>query len=290
MASLIPEDPSIGFIANLIDEAFDEFGLYMVHHMRWVTAAQDNDAGKRLSREFKRVLPLGLNKILATRFPHRQVRRLPYLFSVAPAGYQCDMPAKLTPPNIEGFPSTHVLLNLAWRKNLAALENIFTQQTYLLGEQFTVADASVYGQLYMNMSDPSAAKSIKQLAPVTYQWLININQGKHVEDNGALFLSAHLSPLLDIISKTFIPLMQQNAQAFYMAKKQGDMQFNEAAFDDRTNIYAGESLGLSFKSVVKSFQIKVWQSLQNQWSDLTDAQTEIIHKNTHYDISQLFLY
>jgi hypothetical protein len=290
LASLIPEDPSIGFIANLIDEAFDEFGLYMVHHMRWVTAAQDNDAGKRLSREFKRVLPLGLNKILATRFPHRQVRRLPYLFSVAPADYQCDMPAKLTPPNIEGFPSTHVLLNLAWRKNLAALENIFTQQTYLLGEQFTVADASVYGQLYMNMSDPSAAKSIKQLAPVTYQWLININQGKHVEDNGALFLSAHLSPLLDIISKTFIPLMQQNAQAFYMTKKQGDMQFNEAAFDDRTNIYAGESLGLSFKSVVKSFQIKVWQSLQNQWSDLTDAQTEIIHKNTHYDISQLFLY
>jgi len=113
LASLIPEDPSIGFIANLIDEAFDEFGLYMVHHMRWVTAAQDNDAGKRLSREFKRVLPLGLNKILATRFPHRQVRRLPYLFSVAPADYQCDMPAKLTPPNIEGFPSTHVLLNLA---------------------------------------------------------------------------------------------------------------------------------------------------------------------------------
>jgi glutathione S-transferase len=286
---VIPTDPSIAFVANLIDEAFDEFGLYMVHHMRWVTAAQDNDAGKRLSHEFRRILPLGLNKIMAIIFPRRQVRRLPYLFSVAPTAYQCDMPAKLTPPSIDGFPPTHALLDLAWRKYLAALERIFTQQTYLLGDQFTLADASVYGQLYMNMSDPSAANSIKELAPATYQWLININQGKHVFDHGALFISPHLSSLLAIISKTFMALMKQNAEAAFEAKKQGATQFNEAAFDNRTNIYSGEILGLPFKSVVKTFQVEVWQSLQSQWACLTEAQTEVIHKNANHDISQLFL-
>jgi glutathione S-transferase len=63
---VIPTELSVAFVANLIDEAYDEFGLYMAHHMRWVTAAQDNDAGERLSHEFRRVLPLGLNKILAS--------------------------------------------------------------------------------------------------------------------------------------------------------------------------------------------------------------------------------
>lgn len=288
-APLIPAEPSAAFIANLIDEAFDEFGLYMVHHMRWVIAAKDNDAGKRLAHEFRRVLPLGLNNIMALSFPRRQVRRLPYLFSVAPKDYHCDMPLKLTPPSPEDFPPTHALLDLAWREYLAALENIFTQQKYLLGDQFTLADASVYGQLYMNMSDPSAANSIKELAPTTYQWLININQGNHVLDHGALFISPHLSSLLAIISNTFMALMKQNAAACFKAKKQGKTQFNEVAFDNRINIYSGEILGLPFKSVVKSFQTEVWQSLQNQWSCLTPAEIEAIHKNANCDIGKLFL-
>jgi glutathione S-transferase len=285
---VIPTDPSLAFIACLIDEAYDEFGLYMAHHMRWVAAAQDNDAGKRLSHEFRHVLPLGLNKTLAASFPRRQVRRLPYLFSVAPADYQCDMPANLTPPAVDGFPATHALLDIAWREYLAALENVFTQQAYLLGEQFTVADASVYGQLYMNMSDPSAADSIKELAPATYQWLININKGQHVTDDGPLFLSPQLAPLLDIIGKTFTPLMTQNTLAFSIARQQGETNFNETAFDNRHNIYSGEILGLPFKSVAKSFQTEVWKNLQSQWSCLSETQIQIIYSTTGFDISQLF--
>ena len=53
---LFPEDPCLGFVAQLIDEAFDAFGLYMVHHKRWVLSAASNDAGRRLAREFARVL------------------------------------------------------------------------------------------------------------------------------------------------------------------------------------------------------------------------------------------
>ena len=83
--------------------------------------------------------------------------------------------------------------------------------------------------------------------------------------------------------------MKQNAQAFSEAKKYGDTQFNERAFDRRINIYSGKILGLSFKSVVKSFQAQVWKNLQSQWSCLSQAQTEEIYKKTNYKISQLFL-
>jgi glutathione S-transferase len=52
---LVPPDPALAFAALLLDEAFDEIGLYLVHHNRWVLSAATNDAGARLAREFARV-------------------------------------------------------------------------------------------------------------------------------------------------------------------------------------------------------------------------------------------
>ncbi len=147
---LLPENPAIGFICQLIDEAFDEFGLYMVHHNRWVTSAATNVMGEMTAREMRKVVPPFLRSRMARQLPERQVRRCPYLFSVAPAGYQCGMPAALTPPAREGFPPTHALLDEAWRRYLGAMETVLAQQPYLLGQRFTLADASAYGQLGMN--------------------------------------------------------------------------------------------------------------------------------------------
>src|SRR5689334_8831511 len=100
---LVPVDPAVAFVARLIDEAFDEFGLYMVHHNRWVMSATTNDAGSRLAGEFRRVFPPGVGPIVRRRFSERQVRRLPYLFSVAPHGYSAGVRAALTPPAPPGF-------------------------------------------------------------------------------------------------------------------------------------------------------------------------------------------
>ena len=99
---LFPEDPATSWVAQLIDEAFDEFGLYLVHHQRWVTSARRNDAGKRLADEFRRVLPPLAGRSFARRFAARQVRRLPYLFSVAPDGFR--LPG--LPADVQPFPGT----------------------------------------------------------------------------------------------------------------------------------------------------------------------------------------
>jgi glutathione S-transferase len=82
-------DPAINMVSALIDEYADEFGLYIVHHMRWKYSAGKNNAGQRLADEFKGLMA-PLNKLLAINFPKRQVSRLPYLFSFAPEGYQQD--------------------------------------------------------------------------------------------------------------------------------------------------------------------------------------------------------
>ena len=86
---LIPQDPRLAFICQLIDEAFDEFGLYMVHHMRWVCSAQTTPMGQMSAREFRPLWPPGylcrlFEPLHARYLCRRQVSRCPYLFSVAP--------------------------------------------------------------------------------------------------------------------------------------------------------------------------------------------------------------
>lgn len=274
---LFPEDPALAFVAQLIDEAFDEFGLYMVHHNRWVLSAATNDAGARLACEFAQVLPPGTGGVFARRFAHRQVRRLPYLFSVAPPGFSVQaLPRALTPPSRDGFPATHQLLDDAWSAHLAAMESVLQRQPYLLGERFTVADASAYGQLGMNLKDPTAATELQRRAPRTYQWLCEIRDRKHLDAAGSLYLSASLQPLLDIIGRTFVPLMQQNERAHREACDRGERLFNEPAFNSGRALYGGELLGRPFRSVVKTFQVRVWREVEAAWRALSaEARTSV---------------
>jgi glutathione S-transferase len=266
---LIPEDAAVAFIARLIDEGFDEFGLYMVHHNRWVMSATTNDAGERLAGEMGRVLLPGTGWILARRFAERQVRRLPYLFSVAPPGFSVGLRAALTPPSLPGFPETHGMLATAWQAYLASVEAVLVRRPFLLGERFTIADAGVYGQLGMNLADPSAADDMRRRAPATFAWLGAIRDRRHVGSAGPLALGEELAGLLAIIARTFIPLMQQNERAYVEARERGEHCFNERAFDARRALYDGTLLGKPFRAVAKTFQVRVWRELREAWRQLT---------------------
>jgi glutathione S-transferase len=267
--ALLPRDPVLNFLARFIDEAFDEFGLYMVHHNRWVLAAADNGAGQRLAAEFSNFLPPGGAKLLARRFPERQVRRLPYLFSVATAGFYADLPQALTPPSRRGFPGTHALLDAAWHQYLAAMESLLDRQPYLLGARFTLADASAYGQLSMNLTDAGAVAVLAKRAPRTHRWLCSIRDGGHRAARGELEATEALRPLLEVISETFVPLMRQNERAYEAALARGETLFNEAAFDRDRALYDGELRGQAFRHVVKTFQVRTWRDLRSRWMALT---------------------
>jgi glutathione S-transferase len=270
--ALFPEPPALAFVAQLVDEAFDEFGLYMVHHMRWVLSAATNDAGRRLAHELRRLLPPGAGPGFGRRFAARQVRRLPYLFSVAPPGFSAGVAPELTPPARAGWPETHGLLDEAWTRYLAGMEAVLSRQPYLLGERFTVADASAYGQLGMNLADPSAADRMRALAPATFAWLCGIRDRRHVGSRGALAASPSLAPLLAIVMQTFPPLMRQNEAAWARAREGGGTLFNEPAFDRGRALWDGALLGRPFRSVAKTFQVRVWRDVCAAWKTLPPAE------------------
>ena len=267
---LVPDTQAEAFICRLIDEAFDEFGLYMVHHNRWVNSARTNTMGKMTAQEFSGLLPGPIRERMAKRLPRRQVRRCPYLFSVSPRDFQCGMPPELTPPALDGFPPTHELLDTAWERCLAALEEVLIQQPFLLGQRFTLADASVYGQLAMNLVDGATAERLAALAPHTYAWLQQIQAGEHKSSDNSPVITGAITSLMAFIAETFIPLMQQNCSAYEELSSAGQRRFNEPAFDAGEALYNGELLGDPFKAVVKTFQVRVWRDLCEAWTQLPD--------------------
>ncbi len=266
-AALIPDDPAMAFVVRLVDEAFDEWGLYMVHHNRWVTSARTNRMAADLVVEMGSLVPPFSREKMRRRMAARQTRRCAYLFSVAPAGDGTDLPPALRAPAREGFPPTHELLDASWRDYLAAMESVLVQQPYLLGGRFTLADASAYGQLAMNLPDGRAAELLEQLAPRTYAWLAHIRDGEHHRAQGSLELTEALRPLLDCIRETFVPLMRQNAAAF----RPDAPRTNEAAFDAGEQLYDGQLMGHPFRAVCKTFQVRVWRDLCRLWGQLDDG-------------------
>jgi glutathione S-transferase len=273
-AQLLPEDPTLRFVVRLVDEALDEVGLYLVHHNRWVVSARDNDAGIRLAVEMRPLLgPFA--GWLSRAFPARQVRRLPYLMSVADpsAEHFADLPARLRPPARSGFPPTHELLDRAFTELLGAVEPVLSRRPYLFGERFTLADASLYGQLGMNLADPSASALVRREAPSTDAWLRRLACGDFgaSADRGNLLLDADVEPLLGWVERTFVPLMRQNLQAYERHRAAGETLFNEAAFDRGRSLYDGELLGMAFRSVAKTFQARVWRDLRSAWHQLAPS-------------------
>lgn len=268
---LLPSgDAATHFAVRLVDEALDEVGLYLVHHNRWVVSARDNDAGARLAREMRPLLG-PLSPAIRRSFPARQVRRLPYLFSVAPDGADFrELPVRLRPPRRRGFPPTHGLLEALFAELLAALEPLLSVRPFLFGERFTLADASVFGQLAMNRSDPAADAWIRRAAPAVHAWLARLaggDFGGHRAE-GALALEAAHAPLLAWVGTAFVPLMQQNHAAWVAHAERGETRFNEAAFDAGRALYDGALQGRPFRSVVKTFQVRVWRDLLRAWEEL----------------------
>ena len=275
------DDEKVNFVIQLVDEYFDEFGLYMVHHARWKMSAADNTAGMRLAQEMSSLIGPLQGKV-ATGFSARQVRRCPYLFSVAPQGYQQEgLPRDRQPPSRKGFPATHNLLEKSYLNILQALEPIFSTRPFLLGQRFTLADASLYGQLGMNLTDPSAANWIKDNAPAVYAWLLRIHEGDFSthKDAGELMVDDSLQSLLKEISGTFYSLMKQNELAYVQHTNAGETLFNEKAYWKRRSLFNGELDGQPFRSVVKTFQVKTWRNLKQLWQGLNrDSQSQLVER------------
>lgn len=271
-SALLPRDPATRFACLLIDELFDELGLYVLHHVRWVTSGATTRAMDVLGEEYTPLLGAVGAKVATRRFARRQVRRLPYLFSVAaPGAHLPGVTSALQPPSRPGFPETHTLLDELFDAFLDASEHALAGSPYLFGERFSLADAALYGMMEsIRRLDPTGAERMRTRAPQLDAWLERVGR-EPTERRGRLHLRAEVSGLLDLVTMGLVPLLQQNADAWREASRRGEARRRpERAFDAGRALYDGTLRGHAFRSVAKGFQVEVWERLRLELVQIPD--------------------
>lgn len=79
-----------------------------------------------------------------------------------------------------------------------------------------------------------------------------------------------LRPLLSWVETGFVPLMNANAAAYERCTYAGQARWNEAAFDRGEASFDLDWRGGPARTVVKTFQVRVWRDLCEQASALSE--------------------
>lgn len=261
---LLPARAPARFACSLLDELFDEVGLYLLHHQRWVRSARSNRAAEIVAHEFRALVPRPVRDRVAAGFAARQVRRLPYLFSVADAGDRSwsDLPAERRPPSRAGFPPTHALLDRLFERMLDGLERVLRTRAFLFGEAPSLADCAGAGIVASHLvCDPETAAAIRVRAPATAAWAERFLERRAGGERAPLDREDGLEPLLELAGDVLVPLLRANERA-YLAHGGGDRtRHNERAFERGSSLYSLELAGTPVRHVVKTFQVRVWREL-----------------------------
>jgi glutathione S-transferase len=181
--SLIPHDPALAFLDELIEDYADEWLTKAMFHYRWAYAADIDQAA--------RILPCwrGLSvpdAILAERakvFADRQIGRL------------------------------HVV------RFLEAFEAHLAVQPFLLGGRPGAGDFAVFGQLtQLAQFDPTPMALTLKMAPRVFAWVSLMEDQSGLEPSDGdwidpVVVSPTLTALLREIGRVYPPVMLANAQA-----------------------------------------------------------------------------
>ena len=217
--SIVPDDSGQAFIAYLLEDMADEWGTKAMFHYRWFRERDQKQMSEWLS--FDRLQGQGRDAILksAKMFRDRQVERM--------ALVGC------TPQNAP-------IIEESARRILALLESHVTEESYLFGSRPSLADFAWMGQLSQLATDPTPAELMRQTAPFTFRWLMNLDDASGVEGDWrdpAEPLSPALLGLLALAGELYFPFLLANAHALERGEKTFSVNLLGPAYSQGTFRY-----------------------------------------------------
>ena len=196
--SVIPDDPALAFLDELIEDYADEWLTKAMFHYRWAYADDIDRAARILPAWSGLSIP---DDTLAQRgemFSRRQIDRL-YVVGSNP----------VTGPVIEA----------SYRRFLEAFEAHLTRQPYLLGRRPGACDFAVFGQLtQLAQFDPTPMALTLKTAPRVFAWVSLMEDASGLEPQAGDWTPLADQPetlgaLLAEMGRVYVPVMLANAQA-----------------------------------------------------------------------------
>jgi len=222
--SVLPEDPVVAFLDDLLEDYGDEWLTKAMFHYRWHYQADIDNAGDILPRWRMVTAPEEQIARLRQVFTRRQIDRLYVVGS-----------NDVTAPVIEA----------SYQRFLVIMDQLLQQQPFLLGGRPASADFAVYGQLtQLAHFDPTPRALTLATAPRVFAWVDVMDDlsGLPVDEGGWLdhaTLGARLKPLLVELGRTYVPVMLANARALNAGEEQVETTVEGARWVQQAFPYQG---------------------------------------------------
>lgn len=225
--SVIPDDPALAILDELIEDYADEWLTKAMFHYRWAYAEDIDRAARILPAWSGLSIP---DEALAQRgevFSRRQIDRL-YVVGSNP----------VTGPVIEA----------SYRRFLEAFEAHLTHQPYLLGRRPGASDFAVFGQLtQLAQFDPTPMALTLKTAPRVFAWVSLMEDASGLEPQASDWTPLADQPdtlgaLLAEMGRVYVPVMLANAQALSSGAAEVRTEVDGLAWTQSPFPYQGKCL------------------------------------------------
>lgn len=225
--SVIPDDPALAFLDEVIEDYADEWLTKAMFHYRWYYAADIERAGQILPRW--RDLTVS-EEGLAPRSQFIRDRQISRLYVVGSND--------VTAPIIEA----------SYRRFLAVFAERMNASPYCFGDRPSSADFGLFGQLtQLAMFDPTPMAETFRLAPRVYAWCSVVEDLSGLDPTPADWLGREevavvLRPFLEEIGRVYVPALLANAAALDRSEKTFATTIDGAHWEQQTFPYQARCL------------------------------------------------
>lgn len=208
---VIPSDPVVSFLNDLIEDYADEWLTKAMFHYRWAHKADHDNAGPLLIYWSQNTIDAGAATLLSDTVSKRQFSRLYVVGS-----------NDVTAQTIES----------SYERLVGILDDLLQKRGYVLGARPSSADFALYGQLtQLAIVEPtSAAITVGRSARVR-AWVDLMEDLSGLDPQredwfGADEAGEALGPLLNEIGRVYAPFLRANADAIMAGEKQFETEID----------------------------------------------------------------
>jgi glutathione S-transferase len=235
--SVIPDDPALAFVSDLLEDFGDEWVTKMMFHYRWYYEADRDFAQAWVVTSRDPVMEQGARRAMMQAFNDRQVGRM--------ALVGCTEQNR---PVIEE----------SYRFVLDTLDRHLRTLPFLLGTRPSLGDFGLYGQLQILSVDPTPAAEMRARATDVFCWLMRLDDASGVDGawiDSAAPLPVGIVELLRHAASTYLPFLAANLQAL----------------QDGRETFEVALLGRPFAQGPFRYQGKCYDALRKKFAALPDT-------------------
>lgn len=225
--SVIPTDPTLRFINDLIEDYADEWLTKAMFHFRWAHEADWKNAAPLLVYWGMNTAPKDVAEEFAANFAKRQIDRLYVVGS-----------NEVTAETIES----------SYERLVEILDQLISRKGFVLGARPASADFALYGQLtQLTTVEPTSMAITQKVSQRVRAWVDLMDDLSGLSPSDEDWFTADeareaLTPLLNEIGRTYTPAMIANGKAVMAGEANFDTEIDGRPWTQPTFKYQAKCL------------------------------------------------